>query len=70
MRLLIDHTVVEKDVIIIKHIIPMDDDCRLSPRRTVVKDRMTFAAHPPCPRHGFGRTGRTQRMQLTVYQAS
>lgn len=33
IRLLIDHIVVEKDTIIIKHIIPTDDDCRLLPGR-------------------------------------
>ena len=31
LRLLIDHIVVEKDAIVIKHIIPTEDDCRLSP---------------------------------------
>jgi len=36
IRLLIDHIVVEKDTITIKHIVPTDDDCRLLPghRRT------------------------------------
>jgi site-specific DNA recombinase len=33
IRLLIDHIVVEKDTIIVKHIIPTDDDCRLLPGR-------------------------------------
>jgi hypothetical protein len=33
IRLLIDHIVVEKDAIVIKHIIPTDDDCRLLPGR-------------------------------------
>ena len=33
IRLLIDHIVVEKDEIVIKHIIPTDDDCRLLPGR-------------------------------------
>ncbi len=33
IRLLIDHIVVEKDTIVIKHIIPTDDDCRLLPGR-------------------------------------
>ena len=32
-RLLIDHVVVEKDAIVIKHIIPTDEDCRLLPGR-------------------------------------
>jgi site-specific DNA recombinase len=32
-RLLIDHVVVEQDAIVIKHIIPTDDDCRLLPGR-------------------------------------
>ena len=31
IRLLIDHIVVDKDAIVIKHIIPTDDDCRLLP---------------------------------------
>jgi len=33
IRLLIDHIVVDKDAITIKHIIPTDDDCRLLPGR-------------------------------------
>ena len=33
IRLLIDHIVVGKDEIVIKHIIPTDDDCRLLPGR-------------------------------------
>lgn len=33
IRLLIDHIVVHKDEIIIKHIVPTDDDCRLLPGR-------------------------------------
>lgn len=33
IRLLIDHIVVEDDAIVIKHIIPTDDDCRLLPGR-------------------------------------
>jgi site-specific DNA recombinase len=33
IRLLIDHVVVGKDEIVIKHIIPTDDDCRLKPGR-------------------------------------
>jgi len=28
--LLIDHIVVEQDAIVIKHIVPADDDCRLT----------------------------------------
>jgi site-specific DNA recombinase len=35
IRLLIDHIVVEENIITIKHIIPTDDDCRLLPGRTV-----------------------------------
>ena len=31
IRLLIDHVVVGKDEIVIKHIVPTDDDCRLKP---------------------------------------
>ena len=33
IRLLIDHVVVEKDEIVIKHIIPVNNDCRLLPGR-------------------------------------
>lgn len=33
IRLLIDHIVLQKDEIIIKHIVPTDDDCRLLPGR-------------------------------------
>jgi site-specific DNA recombinase len=33
IRLLIDHVVVGKDEIVIKHIVPTDDDCRLLPGR-------------------------------------
>lgn len=35
IRLLVDHIVVEKEAIIIKHIIPTDDDCRLLPGRRI-----------------------------------
>jgi hypothetical protein len=31
--LLIDHVVVGEDEIVIKHIVPTDDDCRLLPGR-------------------------------------
>jgi DNA repair exonuclease SbcCD ATPase subunit len=33
IRLLIDHVVVGEDEIVIKHIVPTDDDCRLLPGR-------------------------------------
>lgn len=33
VRLLVDHIVVEDEAIVIKHIIPTDDDCRLLPDR-------------------------------------
>jgi hypothetical protein len=33
IRLLIDHIIVDKDAITIKHIIPTDDNCRLLPGR-------------------------------------
>ena len=33
IRLLIDHVIVGKDEIVIKHIVPTDDDCRLLPGR-------------------------------------
>jgi len=29
----------------------------------------TLTVHPPCPRHGFGRTGRTPRMKPTALRA-
>ncbi|MFZ5821943.1 MAG: hypothetical protein ACOYYJ_18795, partial [Chloroflexota bacterium] len=32
-RLLIDHVVVGENEIVIKHIVPTDDDCRLKPGR-------------------------------------
>jgi site-specific DNA recombinase len=34
IRLLIDHVVVGENEIVIKHIVPTDEDCRLQPRRT------------------------------------
>lgn len=37
IRLLIDHVVVGKNEIVIKHIVPTDDDCRLKPQRLCVK---------------------------------
>ncbi|MGB4804376.1 MAG: hypothetical protein WBV59_17105, partial [Anaerolineae bacterium] len=37
IRLLIDHVVVGKNEIVIKHIVPTDDDCRLKPQRLGVK---------------------------------
>lgn len=37
IRLLIDHIVVEDDAIVIKHIIPTDDDCRLLPGRRLTQ---------------------------------
>jgi site-specific DNA recombinase len=33
LRLLVDHVVVKKDEIVIRHIVPTDDDCRLKPGR-------------------------------------
>jgi site-specific DNA recombinase len=42
IRLLIDHIVVEKDVIIIKHIIPTDDDCRLLPGHRSTRIRRIY----------------------------
>lgn len=33
IRLLIDHVIVGKDEIVIKHIVPTDNDCRLQPAR-------------------------------------
>jgi site-specific DNA recombinase len=37
IRLLIDHILVEDDTIVIKHIIPTDDDCRLLPGRRLTQ---------------------------------
>ncbi len=37
IRLLIDHVVVGESEIVIKHIVPTDDDCRLKPQRQVAK---------------------------------
>lgn len=33
LRLLVDHVIVKKDEIVIRHIVPTDDDCRLKPGR-------------------------------------
>ena len=38
IRLLIDHVVVGENEIVIKHIVPTDDDCRLKPQRQGAKD--------------------------------
>jgi len=50
IRLLIDHIVVEKDTIIIKHIIPTDDDCRLLPGRRLTQifadKNVKISVHP------------------------
>ena len=37
IRLLIDHVVVAKNEIVIKHIVPTDDDCRLKPQRQAAR---------------------------------
>ena len=37
IRLLIDHVVVGENEIVIKHIVPTDDDCRLKPQRQVAR---------------------------------
>ena len=37
IRLLIDHIVVGENEIVIKHIVPTDDDCRLKPQRQAVQ---------------------------------
>ncbi|MCC6568574.1 MAG: recombinase family protein [Anaerolineales bacterium] len=43
IRLLIDHVIVGKDEIVIKHIVPTDDDCRLLPgRRFTLKTQIFF----------------------------
>ncbi len=42
IRLLIDHIVVGKDAITIKHIIPTDDDCRLLPGRRLTQMNTDF----------------------------
>jgi len=38
IRLLVDHIVVGEDEIVIKHIIPTNDDCRLLPGHMNVSD--------------------------------
>ncbi|MGC1378153.1 MAG: hypothetical protein WA821_18125, partial [Anaerolineales bacterium] len=43
IRLLIDHVVVGKNEIVIKHIVPTDDDCRLKPQRQVTKPPRVLA---------------------------
>ncbi|MDH4138618.1 MAG: recombinase family protein, partial [Anaerolineae bacterium] len=63
LRLLIDHIVVEKDAIVIKHIIPTDDDCRLLPGRRLTwmhtdEIRLTY----PC----FSVFVRVQNLALFV----
>jgi site-specific DNA recombinase len=40
IRLLIDHVVVGENEIVIKHIVPTDDDCRLKPQRQVERNRI------------------------------
>jgi site-specific DNA recombinase len=42
IRLLIDHIIVEDEAIIIKHIIPTDDDCRLLPGRRLTQINADF----------------------------
>jgi site-specific DNA recombinase len=37
IRLLIDHVVVGENEIVIKHIVPTDEDCRLQPQRIIAK---------------------------------
>ena len=39
IRLLIDHVVVGENEIVIKHIVPTDDDCRLKPQRQDAKSQ-------------------------------
>ena len=48
IRLLIDHVVVGMDEIVIKHIVPTDDDCRLLPGRR--RTRTFFVLISSCPR--------------------
>ncbi|MCX6057677.1 MAG: recombinase family protein [Chloroflexi bacterium] len=44
IRLLIDHVVVGENEIVIKHIVPTDDDCRLKPGRRVPETRSLHLA--------------------------
>jgi len=43
IRLLIDHVVVGENEIVIKHIVPTDDDCRLQPRRKGTRRFLRFS---------------------------
>ena len=46
IRLLIDHIVVGENEIVIKHIVPTDDDCRLNHSvkpSNILKNRLTFS---------------------------
>ena len=43
IRLLIDHVVVGENEIVIKHIVPTDDDCRLQPRRKSTNSAATYS---------------------------
>jgi hypothetical protein len=45
IRLLIDHVVVGENEIVIKHIVPTDDDCRLKPGRRDAEARSFFTSH-------------------------
>ena len=45
IRLLIDHIVIEQDAIVIKHIIPTDDDCRLTLGRRYGGTLMIFFSY-------------------------
>ena len=57
-RLLIDHVVVEQDAIVIKHIIPTDDDCRLLPGR---RERWNVETLSTLKRWNVGNVGTWKR---------
>jgi site-specific DNA recombinase len=56
IRLLIDHVVVGENEIVIKHIVPTDEDCRLQPQRIYTDFDRFF--------HGFLRVFRVFRVRI------
>lgn len=62
--MLIDHIVVEDDAIVIKHIIPTDDDCQLLPGRRCTQ---IFSVHRKLSNTGF--TAYHAVMSERIYRA-